>query len=180
MELIECPPYTEIFSKRRKIYSECVEDMRWWPFQTYLEIPSGRKCRRLWGKCRTTTFVAQNSIHPRLGWNWIFSWIRPQSVCDPGPCGLPSTEWPLGPIWQKRISHSNCRPQSVEANLTWRVYIFFFFYPRVKWGVSRSKRYCNAWPTRDKAGASSWTLSPVKNQFNIEEATWTSYQILSW
>ena len=26
--LIECPPYTEIFSKRRKIYSLCVEDMR--------------------------------------------------------------------------------------------------------------------------------------------------------
>ena len=27
--LIECPPYTEIFSKRRKIYSVCVEeDMR--------------------------------------------------------------------------------------------------------------------------------------------------------
>ena len=46
--------------------------------------------------------------------------------------------------------------------------------------VSRSRRYCNAWPTRDRAGASSWTLSPYKNQFNIEDGTWPSYQILSW
>ena len=46
--------------------------------------------------------------------------------------------------------------------------------------VSRSRRYCNAWPTRDEAGASSWTSSPYKNQFNIEESTWLSYQILSW
>ena len=46
--------------------------------------------------------------------------------------------------------------------------------------VSRSWRYCNARPTRDRAGASSWTLSPYKNQFNIEEGTWPSYQILSW
>ena len=46
--------------------------------------------------------------------------------------------------------------------------------------VSRSWRYCNARPTRDRAGASSWTLSPYKNQFNIEEDTWSSYQILSW
>ena len=28
--LIECPPDTEIFSKRRKIYSICVEGMSWW------------------------------------------------------------------------------------------------------------------------------------------------------
>ena len=46
--------------------------------------------------------------------------------------------------------------------------------------VSRSRRYCNAWPTHDRAGASSWTPSPFKNQFNIEEGTWPSYQILSW
>ena len=44
--------------------------------------------------------------------------------------------------------------------------------------VSRSRWYCNAWPTR--AGASSWTPSPYKNQFNIEQGTWPSYQILSW
>ena len=46
--------------------------------------------------------------------------------------------------------------------------------------VGRSWRYCNARPTHDRAGASSWTLSPDKNQFNIEETTWISYQILSW
>ena len=46
--------------------------------------------------------------------------------------------------------------------------------------VGRSWRYCNARSTRDRAGASSWTLSPAKNQFNIEEDTWSSYQILSW
>ena len=28
--LIECPPDTEIFSKRRKIYTWCVEGMSWW------------------------------------------------------------------------------------------------------------------------------------------------------
>ena len=46
--------------------------------------------------------------------------------------------------------------------------------------VGRSWRYCNVRPTRDGAGASSWTPSPYKNQFNIEENTWFSYQILSW
>ena len=46
--------------------------------------------------------------------------------------------------------------------------------------VGRSWRYCNARPTRDRAEASFWTPSPYKNQFNIEEVTWTSYQILSW
>ena len=46
--------------------------------------------------------------------------------------------------------------------------------------VSRTSRHCNARPTRDRAGASSWTLSPYKNQFNIEEGTWPMYQILSW
>ena len=46
--------------------------------------------------------------------------------------------------------------------------------------VGRSWRYCNARPTRDEAGASSWTSSPCKNQFNIEGGTWPPYQILSW
>ena len=46
--------------------------------------------------------------------------------------------------------------------------------------VGRFWRYCNARPTRDKAGASSWTSSPCKNQFNIEGGTWPPYQILSW
>ena len=46
--------------------------------------------------------------------------------------------------------------------------------------VGRSWRYCNARPTRDEAGASSWTSSPYKNQFNIEGGTWPPYQILSW
>ena len=46
--------------------------------------------------------------------------------------------------------------------------------------VGRSWRYCNAKPTREKAGASSWTFSPDKNQFNIEGGTWPPYQILSW
>ena len=49
-----------------------------------------------------------------------------------------------------------------------------------EWGVSRSWRYCNARSTRDEAGASSWTSSPFKNQFNIEGDTWSPYQILSW
>ena len=38
--------------------------------------------------------------------------------------------------------------------------------------VGRSWWYCNTRPTRDKAGASSWTSSPFKNQFNIEGGTW--------
>ena len=46
--------------------------------------------------------------------------------------------------------------------------------------VGRSWRYCNTRPTRDEAGASSWTSSPCKNQFNIEGGTWPPYQILSW
>ena len=46
--------------------------------------------------------------------------------------------------------------------------------------VGRSWRYCNVRPTRDGVGASSWPPSPFKNQFNIEENTWFSYQILSW
>jgi len=46
--------------------------------------------------------------------------------------------------------------------------------------VGLSQWYCNTGQTRDKAGASSWTSSPVKNQFNIEEDTWSSCQILSW
>ena len=46
--------------------------------------------------------------------------------------------------------------------------------------VGRSWRYCNARPTRDGAGASSWTISPYKNQFNIEGGTCPPYQILSW
>ena len=46
--------------------------------------------------------------------------------------------------------------------------------------VGRSWRYCNARPTRDKVGASYWTSSPYKNQFNIEGGTWPPYQILSW
>ena len=32
--LIRCPPDTEIFSKRRKIYTFCVEGMSWWYFLT--------------------------------------------------------------------------------------------------------------------------------------------------
>ena len=32
-ELIRCPPDTEIFSKRRKIYSFCVESMSWYTFK---------------------------------------------------------------------------------------------------------------------------------------------------
>ena len=40
--------------------------------------------------------------------------------------------------------------------------------------------YCNTRPTRDRVGASSRTLSPVKNQINIEGSTWLPYQILSW
>ena len=48
-----------------------------------------------------------------------------------------------------------------------------------EWGVSRSWRYCNARSTRDEAGASSWTSSPCKIQFNIEGDTWSPYQILS-
>lgn len=47
-----------------------------------------------------------------------------------------------------------------------------------KW--AESWRYCNTRPTRDKVGASSWPLSPDKNQFNIEGITWIPYQILSW
>ena len=30
--LNECPPYTEIFSKRRKIYSVCVEGLSYWGY----------------------------------------------------------------------------------------------------------------------------------------------------
>ena len=46
--------------------------------------------------------------------------------------------------------------------------------------VSRALRYCNTRPTLDRTGASSCVPSPGKNQFNIEEGTWPSYQILSW
>ena len=51
---------------------------------------------------------------------------------------------------------------------------------RISGEVGRSWRYCNVRPTRDGVGASSWPPSPFKNQFNIEENTWFSYQILSW
>ena len=48
------------------------------------------------------------------------------------------------------------------------------------WGRSLTKQYCNTWSTCDDDGASSNLSSPTKNQFNIEENTWFSYQILSW
>ena len=36
---------------------------------------------------------------------------------------------------------------------------------------AKSLRYCNARPTLDGAGASSYSPSPFKNKFNIEEGT---------
>ena len=36
---------------------------------------------------------------------------------------------------------------------------------------AESLRYCNARPTLDGAGASSYSPSPFKNKFNIEEDT---------
>ena len=45
--------------------------------------------------------------------------------------------------------------------------------------VSHSQRYCKTGPTHDRANASIGHLSPNKDKFNIEEDTWTSYQILS-
>ena len=45
--------------------------------------------------------------------------------------------------------------------------------------VSQSLRYCNAKSTRDRASASTKNSNPVQNEFNIEEDTWSSYQILS-
>ena len=36
---------------------------------------------------------------------------------------------------------------------------------------AESLRYCNARPTHDGAGASSYSPSPFKNKFNIEEGT---------
>ena len=85
---------------------------------------------------------------------WILSWSLPASYYSDG--------------WFAR-SHSQCILHEQEV----KIHMF-------SGEVSRSRRYCNAWPTRDKAGASSWTSSPYKNQFNIEESTWLSYQILSW
>ena len=47
-----------------------------------------------------------------------------------------------------RCSASTSKPPT-RINSTW------------EWGVSRSRRYCNARPTRDEAGASSWTSAPL-------------------
>ena len=52
--------------------------------------------------------------------------------------------------------------------------------PHISGAVGQFQQYCNAGPTPDKAGASSCTSSPYKNQFNTEGSTWLPYQILSW
>ena len=84
--------------------------------------------------------------------------------------------------WWKPCCH-NKWPAIFYIFLWWKMVWFCWWC----WGslglsgeVGRSWRYCNARPTRDEAGASSWTSSPCKNQFNIEGGTWPPYQILSW
>ena len=57
------------------------------------------------------------------------------------------------------------RPPWCEEHVEWHAHFarsgrddigFVYIYPRV---VGRSRRYCNTWPTRGKAGASSWVNS---------------------
>ena len=159
--------------------------LRWWSItqpapmtpKLYTKVVFTQQIKR---RLRLKTFFGSPVIvvSKSFGFTSMFVRVRPLFVISDWTKSQPGPQIVLMKVLllQQMTGH-------ILPLLWWKMVQFCWWW----WGslglsgeVGRSWRYCNARPTRDEAGASSWTSSPCKNQFNIEGGTWPPYQILSW
>ena len=158
---------------------------RWWSItqpvpmspKLYTKVVFTKEIKR---RLRLKTFFISTVmvVSKSFGFTSIFVPVRPLL---PFPIGQRASLFPKVVLMKALLLQQ--MTGHISHLLWWKMVWFGWWW----WGslglsgeVGRSWRYCNARPTRDEAGASSWTSSPCKNQFNIEGGTWPPYQILSW
>ena len=103
LSLNRCPPYTEIFSKRRKIYSVCVESLSM-PLHLTQKFPAESWIQTTFAstvvpRCRSVFRIRWRCECPKSAGKWQFVLTRHVQLCLlwflPAPSTLAFVQWPV-------------------------------------------------------------------------------------